>query len=65
MNKMFVQGPRCIGCGCTETAPCLGMLNAGGTCFWTWVSEDEKRGLCSACATKPIEQLQIAYQVSP
>lgn len=53
-----VNETRCVGCGCTEHAPCFGMLTAGGTCFWTWIGGDDKFGLCSACAAKPIEELE-------
>jgi len=53
-----VNETRCVGCGCTETAPCFGQLTETGTCFWTWMSPDEKIGLCSACAAKSIEELE-------
>lgn len=36
---------RCIVCGCTEYLPCWGHTNNFG------------QGLCSACATKPVEEI--------
>jgi hypothetical protein len=49
---------RCLGCGCTDVAPCFGQLTETGTCFWTWLSDDDKFGLCSACAALPIAELE-------
>jgi len=41
----------CIGCGCTDTAPCL------NACFWTWMNELTGAGLCSHCAVLPLDVL--------
>lgn len=59
-----MNGTRCIGCGCTEGLPCTGQLTETGTCFWTWVSDDDRSGLCSACAPKPIEELERRMKVA-
>jgi hypothetical protein len=51
----------CIGCSCTDTAPCL------NACFWTWMNELTGAGLCSQCATLPldvlIERLRVSHLV--
>lgn len=41
----------CIGCGCSEFAPCL------GGCHWVARDDQTGFGICSRCAEKPIEQL--------
>jgi hypothetical protein len=45
---------RCIGCACTDVSPCFG---PEGACFWVAVDEASGRGLCSACAVKPLDEL--------
>lgn len=53
---------RCIGCGCTDELPCVGQSTDTGTCFWTWGNEVTGKGLCSACAEKPVEELQKQWE---
>lgn len=56
-------GARCIGCGCTEEMPCVGQNTPTGTCFWIDVAEDTGRGICSACVTKPLEELERRFNL--
>lgn len=46
----------CIGCGCTNHAACV---TAAGPCHWVAIDEESGRGLCSACALKPIGELEL------
>jgi len=56
---------RCVGCGCTDSNPCLDL--AGQPCSWVAVESDEiaagifprgqLAGICSQCAVKPLDQL--------
>lgn len=51
----------CIGCGCTETQPCIARDLASPlgwvACSWTAIDEDTGMGLCSTCAVKPLDEL--------
>lgn len=55
---------KCICCGCTDEAPCLGQLTPTATCFWTWKDEQGGWGLCSACAGIPFDALMNKVQLT-
>lgn len=49
VHTLSVQRPRfCIGCGCTDNQACVSDL--GEPCHW--VAADNRRGVCSECATR-------------
>jgi hypothetical protein len=41
----------CIGCGCSDYAPCE------GGCSWAATDPETGVGICSNCAAKPLEEL--------
>jgi hypothetical protein len=45
----------CIGCGCDELHACIDASE--NPCRWIAVDEGAGLGLCSECASKPIEEL--------
>ena len=44
---MSDQEPYCIGCGCTEHAPCDGIFGEG--CYWLVYDREARLGVCSEC----------------
>lgn len=44
----------CIGCGCSDYAPCT------GGCSWIAVDREAGVGICSNCAHKSIDELIAA-----
>lgn len=52
-------GTVCIGCGCTDDSAC-----AGG-CSWIAVDPSSGKGLCSRCATTPLDELVARAELQP
>jgi hypothetical protein len=50
-GRSVIAVRKCVGCGCTDTTPCL------GGCRWTGINEETDEGLCSTCAARPLDQL--------
>lgn len=42
----FAADSTCIGCGCTDSSPCL---NSGRPCHWLVVDREQGMGVCSQC----------------
>lgn len=59
--SVALVGAVCLGCGCTETTPCVG---EGGACGWVSVDTETGQGLCTACDALPFEELieRVAMQ---
>jgi hypothetical protein len=60
---MDTDDMKCIVCGCTEFLACQKQNTSTETCFWVWQSEEEPIGLCSACATTPVEEIDRCLSV--
>jgi len=51
-----IEEIRCVGCGCTDSRPCI---TETGPCTWIVIVEESRSGLCSACAALPLETLIV------
>lgn len=58
-------GMVCLGCGCTETMPCV---VDGEPCAWVSLDADSGEGLCTACNELPfaelLERVELRQQAS-